>query len=125
MRGAVVWVGLDDPGTTRAALAQAADADGAALAALLAGWRELDPDGHGVTCTEVLRRLAGAPQGYEVLRTAVLELCPARDGGMPSARSLGNMLRRVRGRVVAGALFEGHHDRNGIMAWCVKKDAGI
>ena len=119
VRGAIVWCGLDDPGSTRVALAQSADAEANGLAALIAGWRQLDSAGEGVSCADALRRLDDCPRAYDTLRTAILELCPTRTGGLPSAKSLGYTLRKFKHRVVAGSALDQRLDRNGIACWLV------
>jgi hypothetical protein len=115
VREAVVWAGMSDPGETRAALAASSDVEGGGLAALLAGWKDLDPRGDGVTAADALDLLRGDATGagrgehqerFRTLRSALLELKPGPGGDLPSPRSLGKLLAKFRGRVVGGQRFE-------------------
>lgn len=105
VRSAVVWAGLADPGETRAELDEV-DTDSNVLVDLVAGWEEL-PNGSGTRgCTiaqalEALRDDA-EERRYTRLRSALGELCPHPPGQLPTARKVGNALRRFRGRVVGG-----------------------
>jgi hypothetical protein len=128
VRNAMVWAGCDDPAETRQALMEAADSDASGLAALIAGWDELDPGRKGISASEALQRLKNdrydaqqraCEERYSRLRDAVLELCPGRNGDLPDARRLGYRLRHFRGRVVAGRKLESTLDRNGVATWFV------
>jgi hypothetical protein len=57
VRAAVVWVGLPDPGATRLLLQEHADVAASAMAVLLAGWEQMDPDRRGLTAAEVVKKL--------------------------------------------------------------------
>jgi hypothetical protein len=119
VRQAIVWIGQPDPGETREELARSSDREAAALRALIQGWPEIDPDGLGMTAAKIIERLEKSPDGFEMFRNALLELCPAPAGKMPGNRSLGNKLRHVRGRVVAGKALD-RRDSHGTASWFVK-----
>jgi hypothetical protein len=118
VRQALVWVGMPDPGETREELARSADREAAALRAVIEGWSEIDPDEAGLTAAKLLERLERSPGKHELLRNAILDFCPAPVGKFPSPRSLGNKLRRVRGRVVGGKAIDSR-DQHGTAVWFV------
>jgi hypothetical protein len=113
-----VWAGMPDPGETREELARSSDREAAALRGLLEGWPEVDPDGLGLTAAKLINRLEKSPDGFEVVRGAILELCPAPAGKLPAPRSVGNKLRHLRGRVVDGRAID-KRDAHGTAAWFV------
>lgn len=119
VRNAVVWCGLPDPGETREELRSRSDREVGALRALIEGWREIDPDGEGVTASQALKYLDASPDRFTTLREALTELCESKGGKPPSSRSLGNKLRHLQGRVVAGKAIDGKPDRKGFMRWTV------
>lgn len=96
VRSAVVWCGLPDPMGTRVALAESDD-DTTLLRQLLAGWREADPGGRGLTAAEAVAKGAEHPTLY----AAIQEL-----GGNNPKHSLGLKLRTYKGRVCNGECFE-------------------
>lgn len=105
VRSAIAWAGVADPGATRAELDDV-DADGNALADLLAGWIEL-PNKWGMTGCTVARALDVlhddvTGRRYPRLRAALGELCPTPPGQLPTPRKVGYVLRRFRGRVANG-----------------------
>ncbi len=66
----------------------------------------------------------GAPDGYDDLREAVELLTRTRSGQVPSARTLGDAMRRHRGRWMDGrCLLSGRADQNGV-TWYVQKRTG-
>jgi hypothetical protein len=118
VRQALVWAGQPDPGETREELARSSDREAAGLRALLEGWNQIDPEGVGITAASLIQRLEREPDKYELLRSAVLELCPAGSGKLPSPRSLGNKLRHLRGRVVGGRALD-KREPHGTAVWFV------
>lgn len=118
VRQALVWIGMPDPGETREELARSSDREAAALRAVIQGWSEIDADETGLTAAKLLERLEKSPEEYELLRSAILDLSPAPAGKLPGARSLGNKLRRVRGRVVGGKAIDSR-DQHGTSVWFV------
>lgn len=118
VRQALVWAGLPDPGETREELARSSDREAAAVRAVIQGWPEIDSDGTGFTAAKLLDRLEKAPGEYDLLRSAILDLCPAPAGKLPSPRSLGNKLRHARGRVVGGKAIDSR-DEHGTSVWFV------
>ncbi len=122
VRQAVVWCGQSDPGATRTELVEQSDREAVALRELLVGWDELDPDRFGMTTAEILNKLTEHPHGFSHVHSAVLELCPAPAGKLPSARSLGNKLGHLRGRVVGGRCLDYRVGRGNRKAWHVTGD---
>jgi hypothetical protein len=110
VRSAVVWVGLDDPGSTRRELASQADREAAALRQLIADWEEIDPNSTGLTVAALLKELADKPTCYTGLRSALLELVPSKDGWTINPRSLGMKLAHLRRRVVDGKCLDSRED---------------
>lgn len=131
VRNAMVWAGCTDPADARQALMASADGDASGLAALIAGWDELDPGRQGVSASEALQRLKddrfdaqrNYGERYTRLRDAILELCPGRNGDLPDARRLGYQLRHFRGRIVGGRRLDSAVNRDGVSVWFVA-DAG-
>ena len=101
VRQCIVWLGLLDPGETRAELRSRADTEDAAVRALVLGWRELDPTNRGLTAREALSIIEEHPDKYDTLCDAIGELCDLRHG-KSATRSLGNKLRRLADRTVDG-----------------------
>jgi hypothetical protein len=119
VRSAVVWVGLADPGASRADLASTADREAVALRQLLNGLEEMDPGGHGMPTGEILRELADRPDMYDGLRAALWELCPPKEGKSLNPRSIGGRLHHMRRRVVGGKYLD-RRDTNRGSAWMVR-----
>jgi len=123
VRQAIVWVGLPDPADTRTELASQADQEALALRQLLTGWEEIDPGGHGVPISEVLRELSDKPAVYEGLHAALCELCPPKDGKTLNPRSIGAKLHHLRRRVVGGKYLDSRTTNRGL-AWMVRSTSG-
>ena len=122
VRQAVVWVGLSDPGATRADLSTQADREAVALRQLLAGWEEIDPAGVGMTVAAVLRELVEHPTRYDTLRAAFFEFAPPRDGKALNPRSIGMKLHHLLRRVVAGKCLD-RRDTNQGAVWIVRSSS--
>jgi hypothetical protein len=120
VRQALVWAGVPDPGETREDLTRSSDREAAALRALIEGWPDIDPGGIGLTAAKLLDRLNDSPNEFDLVRSAVLDLCPAPAGRLPGTRSLGNKLRHMRGRVVRGRSIDSR-DQHGTAVWYVCK----
>lgn len=121
VRQAVVWSGEPDPGLTREEFVESADTERNALRELIHGWGELDADCAGVTTTSILEHLAKYPDRCVAVREAILELCPAPAGKLPSSKSLGRKLRGLISRVVDGRFIDSRKDRNGSLVWRVRQ----
>jgi hypothetical protein len=119
VRQAVAWCGLPDPGLTRKELVESSDTEAIALRQFLQSWGEIDPDRNGLTCSEVLKKLAVAPDEYPAFRSALLELVPPQKDGLPSVRQLGNQFRRHRQRVLDGWQLDYDEERSRSRLWCV------
>jgi hypothetical protein len=117
IRGTVVWCGLPDPGECRESLL-ASDVDSSLLLNLLRGWKEVDPNGVGMSASEAIERMDMELNDKALLRRAVCELCQIPYGKLPSARTLGNKLRKYKGRI-AGKMKFCNRILDGITRWFV------
>ncbi|MCC7542371.1 MAG: bifunctional DNA primase/polymerase [Deltaproteobacteria bacterium] len=125
VREAVVWAGLDDPGKTRPGLRASADSRGATHARLFEGWARLqerlkEPAISAKRAIEVLFPEGSPPADFAGLRESVEELCRLKSGQVPSSTRVGQALKKLRGRVVAGlvlsSVYESHEK---ILQWQV------
>jgi hypothetical protein len=103
---AVAFSGLPDAGLTRATLSVRIGADDAVLVDLVEGWYELcqsvELKGIGATAAQAIRLLSTHPQKFVRLRDAVAEASSNASSSGPTARQVGYLLRKYRGRVVNG-----------------------
>lgn len=112
VRGAIIWAGGVDPLGGVARLRDSSDADIDQLRALLVAWHDT-LGGTAVTIADAVRRAGDSGD----LREAFGAYCRA---GKPDARALGYVLRKVRGRIVAGLSFQRQSsDRDGVAKWAV------
>ncbi len=130
VRGCLVWLDLPDPGETRRDLYDSASGEDSTLNDLVTGLEEVfqELDGGCGTAREILQVLQGRPETrFGGLRDALAELVPRPDQGhLPSPAQLGSLLKRHRGRVLAGRVIE--HARQGKtkrgVLWCVQTRQG-
>ena len=121
VRAALVWVGEPDPGLTREDnIADSSRGDIQSLQQLIEGLEEFDPMRSGVPANEIRKRIDDETNKFGVLRDALEELCPSRNGKPASAKSLGRKLRTLRDKPVRGLMLTGFLDRDGITIWKVK-----
>jgi hypothetical protein len=127
VRSAVVWVGLPDPGETRQGLRDQADMVSESMCLLLACWEQMDPQRHGLTAADVIRRLFEHPPEHlndEVwlqekewrndMRSAVETLI-----GKPDARLLSYKLRDYRRRIFDGRYLDRAGEKDHSARWAV------
>ncbi|HEX6987149.1 MAG TPA: hypothetical protein VF170_17350, partial [Planctomycetaceae bacterium] len=119
VRQCLVWLGLPDPALTRTELVERSDRTAGALAGVVAGLASFDPEGEGVTANELVRRLEAEPDRHEGLRSALLDLCDAAAGRLPSPRRIGNQLGHLRNRVVGGRCLD-YRTSSGARRWFVR-----
>lgn len=129
VRGAVIWVGLSDPCSTRDGLEVAADAEKEILTDLLDAMERYDPLGNGVVLATLMADLypaLGSPPADAAsvaMRTAIETAtnCPA--GKPPAARQVGSRFKRLRDRVVGGRKLTSRpgEKRVGGVVWRVVK----
>jgi hypothetical protein len=107
VRGAIVWAGLPDPVKNREQLIYS-DTDHDVGKMLVEGLDELGQDKGFLTCQEIIDELY-APgktitemQKYSTLREAIEIASSSNRRGNPTAKSLGWILKRYRGRVFDG-----------------------
>ena len=81
--------------------------------AVVAGWRELPEGKTGISAKRALHVIEQANDRHEALREALLEW--SNDDRLPSARTLGNRLKSMKGRVFGGwRLVEASRARQGL-----------
>jgi hypothetical protein len=119
VRQAVVWCGLPDPGLTRKELVEASDTEANALRQLLLSRGEIDPNREGLTCSDLLKKLADEPTRYAEFRAALLELVPPQRDALPSARQIGNRFSRHRQRILDGWQLDYCEGRSRSRLWRV------
>ncbi len=128
VRQAVVWVGMPDPAKTVLALEDTADIERNRLRDLLRAIYKLDPDGHGWTVPALLKDAARTKRvededepKHPELHAALAEF-GGRKGGLPTTRSLGNILRTRRDRIVGGLRLDQRPEKDHQRAvWVVRE----
>lgn len=131
---ALVWVGASDPMGARRGLEGDDDPERVYSAALVDGWARLcvaaDAATKGVTVKAALafayphRHGAdpdGPPDGLDDLREAIEAVTDAKPGFPPSARRLGDAIRRLKARPIGGRRFDGVATHGGVTTWRVVK----
>jgi hypothetical protein len=123
VRQCIVWCGMEDPAQARRLLRQRADVTNDSLKVLMTGWREMDPKGKGLTCSQVITRLFGAAgvaplftKEWEYgMKVAVEDLLKE-----PSGRTLGYLLRSKQRTPVGGYFFDQTDPAGGgLVKWVV------
>lgn len=117
VRECICWLGLPDPLATRKELTTRNDRSADQLAGLIAGLEQADPNRNGLTSADIIMLVEGGTKDHEVLRAAVLDACDS--GRKVSARQLGNLLGKIRGRVCAGRAIDCRKP-GGIAKWFVR-----
>ncbi|MBX3316682.1 MAG: hypothetical protein KF902_07450 [Phycisphaeraceae bacterium] len=129
IRGAVIWVGLIDPCSTRDELELVADSGKDTLGTLLDAWAAFDPKGEGVIIADAVRHVytevmgqLPSDAGSVAMRTA-FELLAGANGKAPNARQISNKLKAYRRRVIDGRMldFDPSQKRPSGYAWKVIK----
>lgn len=116
---AVAWCGAGNPTADRSSLVNSNDTERESSVALLYAMR--DCFGRGlVTVREIIQRAScGGPED-KTLRESILDFCPSRTRDLPTVRSLGNKLAKMRDRIHAGMRLDGSQkDRVGLVLWSV------
>jgi hypothetical protein len=111
VRNAIVWAGLADPGASRQQVQHESDREAMLLRLIIQAWSEADPQGHGMTVAEALKR---STQGEEGLAAVFAEL--GDKTGKPNARSVGMKLHHLRGRI-CGGMYLARRDTNRGASW--------
>ncbi|MGL6074030.1 MAG: hypothetical protein ACRC8S_07705, partial [Fimbriiglobus sp.] len=117
VRQAIVWAGGADPAAARSTLEQS-DSETVLMTTLLAEWPKLDPEGQGISASQIIDRVYGTNRysNTEIIRETLDELLPK-----PCSRALGYKLGNYR-RTVRGEYFLAHatgHKGNGTK-WVVR-----
>ncbi|MBY0310734.1 MAG: bifunctional DNA primase/polymerase [Phycisphaerales bacterium] len=113
VRSAVVYAGMVDPCAGRKQLAEQSDSSHEALVTLIELWGKIDPKNAGVVVGKLLADLYASDTSLlskddTVLVRAAIESLPGVHGGgkVPTARQVGNALRRYRKRVINGVYLD-------------------
>jgi hypothetical protein len=121
VRQCVVWCGMEDPAGGRRQLRRRGDVTTENLGVLMTGWRRLDPENKGLTCSQVITRLFGCAampvsldEEEAEMRTAVEALLKR-----PTTQALGSMLRSQARKVVNGYFFAPLDQEHGSNRWVV------
>ena len=120
VREAVVWVGLPDPCLTRTRLVESADMTTDALGQFVAALGQHDAYAPGFVVSDLVNTLY-PPQRENVprddasnaMRAALENLIGCPPGKTPTARQVGNRLRRFRRRVIGGKYLDTDDARGG------------
>ncbi|WP_437731282.1 hypothetical protein [Sorangium sp. So ce1335] len=137
VRGAIVWLGLPDPGEARGSADDEDDPEAAAIEQLVAGWAkacaDISPERQACTVAQVLDALqqddadraamrmqhAPKPAKWPVLRAALAELVSGVPAGkLPNVKQVGYLLRRYRNRNVGGRKLHAWKS-GGAFVWAV------
>jgi primase-polymerase (primpol)-like protein len=118
VRGAVLYAYGIDPCHTRRAAADEAPARLTRLA-LLEGWKEL-PGGllSGVTAAKAVKFVEENKDLYDTLRNALLQ--HGRDGKLAQSRSLGHIIKGMKGNTIEGMKFVEAGKEHGTVLWKVE-----
>jgi len=115
VREAVVFAGLEDPGLTREELQRTADRDAASMETLIEGMQRLDPNRHGTTAAELIKRCQDGPEENGEVRGAIEELC-----GKLCGRKLGGRFKHFQRRNFGGKMLDkAGEDRTKTNRWAV------
>lgn len=114
VRQAIVWCGLPDPMGTKKELIDA-DSSAEQLAMLHTAFDSVDPDRAGITTAELLARYE-RDDCPEPLAAAIAECV----SGHPTARKLGSVLKKHKGRVRKGMRLEQFKTNSG-RPWVLQK----
>jgi hypothetical protein len=118
VRGAVVWVGMADPGATRLRLQYQSDIAAESMTVLLDCLEKLDPDHRGLTAAEVIEIYKNPPDANP---NCHLDLKDALEAllGKPDSRGLGNRLRAYRRRVFGNRFMDQAGSKQRAARWAV------
>jgi hypothetical protein len=119
IRQIVTWLGLPDPASTREEFRQAADRETTAVADLIDGLLQADPNGGGLQAAEIIDRVEKEANSHQLLRSALLELCSTPTGRL-NAKSVGRKFAQLRGQIVGGQCIDSHDRRGGAKGWYVR-----
>lgn len=115
----IVWVGLANPLDVREKIAED-DGQKSMHRGLVNGWKELPEvlSGGCVSVATALKYLKDNPSKLETLRCTLMEASHTSE--LPSAKSVGSILRRLKGKVVDGMEIFCKPGHAGILAWGVR-----
>jgi hypothetical protein len=131
IRNVVRWVGLPDPGDTRAQLMEHADEDSANLRILITTWEQVAKISQkremtvGFFCSKLAAfERSGSSSDVSEMDCAAENLrtvFPTKDNALPSVRQIGFALRKYKGRFCEGKRFQNQNskDSHGTNEWWV------
>jgi hypothetical protein len=127
VRGAIVWAGLADPGETRTILRSTSDSEAGSLRQMLIAIQTVDPSGHGLRTSDILKIAEGRAQAFStedatLLKEATETFC-GTTLSKTTTQKLGNQLSHFRNRVVDQMAFN-CVTRKGTNYWFVVSRGG-
>jgi hypothetical protein len=127
VRGSIVWAGLEDPGNTRTELRNTSDSEAGALRQMILALSQIDPEGHGLRTSDLLKIASGKDQSFsscdvDLVREAI-EVFSECGIERINNRKLGSRLGHFRSRVVDGLALD-CKIRNGTTYWTVRSSSG-
>lgn len=118
VRAAIVWLGQEDPCTSRKEI-ESADPVRVALGCLLSSWHEAFDD-FSKKLKDVIKDAENKDKKLDTLHEALMEIAPDNKGGINS-RSLGKKLSSYKGRIEGGYRLECTGTNQGVDTWRVTK----
>ncbi len=118
VRAAILWLGLPDPGETRAVIRGQSDMTSTSMSILISNWDKLDVRRTGLTAAQIINELF--PKHGNV-STELVEVAAALEAILPKLNggALGYKLRHIRARTF-GTKFIDYADKdNGVARWKV------
>jgi hypothetical protein len=132
---ALVWAGLPDPCSTREEVETSGTSDGSSLGVFLRAWEDafggaakplsvvlrlIEEEDRRLSRPGIMGLYESGEHAYQTLRDALMQLCPTRDGRLPTAAVAGRKLGHFVERVVDGRWLDGSLDTHTkIMTWSV------
>jgi putative DNA primase/helicase len=118
VRGAVMWLGLNDPVAGRERVREEGDADLDLIRAVYVAWHAAFED-VAKTVAEAIAAAASEDELKRELRSALAALDLRGDGTRLNSRVVADRLKRWKGRVVAGLRLETAGKHHQAMLWRV------
>jgi hypothetical protein len=127
VRDSIVWAGLADPGGTRTELRATSDSEAGALRQMLMAVDHIDPDGHGLRTSDMLKIATGKDQSYgssdsDMLREGIEMFCESSIDRV-NTRRLGVRLSHFKNRVCDQMAFD-CSIKGGTNYWFVQSHGG-
>lgn len=118
VRSAVVWTTGVDPCDSREDL-RVSDDTALNSSSIVHGWDELPDQAKGLTCTQAIELLRDdKARKYATLHEALMAW--SKNNDLPTARTVGNRLKAIRGQIFGGKYLHSEQDRTGTQLWSVR-----